>query len=81
MASGTAHFEGFFNSGYLQATILSIPVLEVIGNPSGSCLVPLEGENVMMISDLDLVALFPAPSSISPHHIVRNLFGGVFCIH
>jgi hypothetical protein len=81
VTASATHFKGFFDSRYLQATILFIPVLEVIRNPTGGRLVPLEWENVMVISNLDLIALFPAPSPISPHYVINDLFRRVLCIY
>jgi hypothetical protein len=80
VAAGTAHFKGFFWRRFLQATIFFVPVLEVVRNPSRGSLVPLEGEDIVIVPDLDLIALFPSPSPISPHHDISGLFRRVFCI-
>jgi len=80
MAARAAHFEGFLHRRLFETAVLIVPILQVIGNPAGSRLVPLERENVMMISNPDLIALLPAPSPIRPHHIIGGLFRRVFCI-
>jgi hypothetical protein len=63
MAASTAHFKRFLDRGLFETSVLIVPTLQVIGNPSGGCLVPLKWENVMVISDLDLIELSPAPPS------------------
>jgi hypothetical protein len=74
MAARTAHFKGFFYRRCLQTAIFFVPVLEVVGNPSRGGLVPLKGEDIMIVPHLDLIALFPAPSPVSPHHSISHLF-------
>jgi hypothetical protein len=63
MAACTAHFKRFFNRGLSETSFLTVPTLQVIGNPSGGRLVPLKWEDVMVIPNLDLIELSPAPSS------------------
>jgi hypothetical protein len=78
MAACAAHFKRFFYRRYLQTAIFFVPVLEVVGNPSRGSLVPLKGEDIMVVPDLDLIALFPPPSPICPYHIISDLLGRVF---
>src|SRR4030043_1502812 len=73
MTACTAHFKRFFYCGYLQATIFLVPVLGFVRHPSRGSLVPLKGEDIMVVSNLDLVALFPAPSPVSPRHGISDL--------
>jgi hypothetical protein len=80
VAARAAHFEGFLHSGLFETAVLIVPILQVIGNPPGGRLVPLERENVMLIPNPDLIALLPAPPPISPDHIVGGLFRRVFRI-
>jgi hypothetical protein len=81
MAACATHFKGFFNGRYLQASIFFVPVLKVIGDPSRGGLVPLKGEDIMIVPDFDLIPLFPAPSPIGPHHVISDLFRRVFRIY
>jgi hypothetical protein len=81
MATCTAHIKGFLYRGFFETPILMIPILQIIGNPPRSRLIPLEWENVMMISNLDLIALFPTPSPKSPRQVIGDLLRKVFCIH
>jgi hypothetical protein len=81
MATCATHFKGFFYGRCLQASIFFVPVLKVVGNPSRGGLVPLKGEDIMIVPNFDLIALFPAPSPISPHDVVSDLLGRVSCIH
>jgi hypothetical protein len=62
MAACTAHFKRFFNRGLFETSFLTIPTLQVIGNPSGGRLVPLKWKKIVVISHLDLIELSPAPS-------------------
>ena len=81
MAARAAHFEGFLHRRLFKTAIHIVPILQVIRNPAGGRLVPLEWENVMVISNLDLIALFPAPSAVSPHYAINDLFRRVLCIY
>jgi hypothetical protein len=62
MAACTAHFKRFLDRGLFETSFLIVPTLQVIGNPSGGRLVPLKWEDVMVISNFDLIELSPAPS-------------------
>jgi hypothetical protein len=62
MAACAAHFKRFFNRGLFETSSLTVPTLQVIGNPSGGRLVPLKGKKIVVISHLDLIELSPAPS-------------------
>jgi hypothetical protein len=55
MAACTAHFKRFLDRGLFETSFLIVPTLQVIGNPSGGRLVPLKWEDVMVISNLDLI--------------------------
>ncbi len=81
MTARAAHLKRFFNGGCLEAAVFLVPVLTVVWNPSRGRLVPLKGEDIMVVPDLDLVTLFPAPSSERPRHVVSDFFGEVFPIH
>jgi hypothetical protein len=81
MTASTAHLKGFFYRRRLQTAIFDVPVLEVVRNPSRGSLVPLEREDIVVISDLDLIALFPSPSPISPHHGISGFLRRVFRIY
>jgi hypothetical protein len=81
MAACTAHIKGFLYRGFFETPILMIPILQIIGNLPRGRLVPLEWENVMVISNLDLIALFPTPSPISPHYVINDLFRRVHYIY
>jgi hypothetical protein len=63
VAACTAHFKRFLDRGLFETSVLIVPTLQVIGNPSRGSLVPLKWEDVMVISDFDLIELSPAPSS------------------
>jgi hypothetical protein len=81
MAACTAHFKGFLDRGLFETSVLVVPTLQVIGNPSGGRLVPLKWEDVMIISNLDLIELSPTPSSQSPRYRISDLLKGFFSFH
>jgi hypothetical protein len=81
MATRTAHIKRFLHGRLFESSVLVVPILEIIGNPTGSGLVPLDWENVITISNLNLIPLFPTPSPESPRYVVSDLLGKVFCIH
>src|SRR5271157_753763 len=66
MATRTAHIKGFLHGRLSETPVHIIPILKIIRNPARGRLVPLEWEDVVPISNLDFVALFPAPSPKGP---------------
>jgi hypothetical protein len=63
MAACAAHFKRFLDGRLFETSVLVVPTLQVIRNPSGGRLVPLKWEKIVVISHLDLIELSPAPSS------------------
>src|SRR4030042_1036899 len=81
VAACATHFKGFIHRGLCEASVFVIPKLEVVRNPPGGSLVPLDGKNVMVVPDFYLITLFPTPSPISPHHRISDLFRGILCVY
>jgi hypothetical protein len=77
MATCTAHFKGFVLSRLLQTSVFIVPILCVIGDPSRGELIPLDRKDEVVASNLNLVSLLPAPSSVGPDDIIRNFLGRV----
>jgi hypothetical protein len=72
-------FEILFKHLQAETRLDHLEVMRV--NPPGGRLVPLEGEDVVMISNLDVVGLFPSPPPIRLYNGIRGLFRRVFCVY
>lgn len=81
VATGAIQFKGVPGGRRLEAAVFVVPPLGVEGDPLGRGLVPLDGEDVMQVADLDLVTLFPSPAAICAHNLVGGFNGGGLRIH
>jgi hypothetical protein len=73
VAPSTLGFKRVGRVGFLDTAVFVIPVLKVVRDPSGGGLIPLVGQDVMVVPNLHQVTLLSPPTAIGPYDLIPLL--------